>query len=96
MTTSSEILDDAERAITVDRDATHGEAERNFAAISDIWDALDAARCDRPRSALDVGLYMAALKLVRASGNPSHIDSMIDAAGYVALSGELAASEYWT
>lgn len=89
-TTRSEILKEAERLITTDRAKTHGPAESNFAAIAQTWSALEQARGDRPLQALDVGLYMAALKLVRASGNPAHIDSVTDAIGYCSISGEIA------
>lgn len=88
--TRTEILDTANTLTTKDRAATHGDAESNFEAIAQMWQALEAARNGRPLQALDVGLYMAALKLVRASGNPGHIDSFIDAAAYPAISGEIA------
>ena len=86
----AEILDEAKEYVTVDRAATHGNAESNFDAIAQTWNALEQARGDRPLQALDVGLYMAALKLVRASGNPAHLDSVTDAIGYCAISGEIA------
>lgn len=53
-------------------------------------DAL-AVRGDRDFTAADVAIYMAALKLIRASSNPSVRDSFVDAVGYSAIAGELAA-----
>ncbi|WP_287882738.1 DUF6378 domain-containing protein [Paracoccus sp. (in: a-proteobacteria)] len=86
----TEILSTAGDYVTRDRAATHGRAEGGFAAIAQVWDALDAARGDRPRSVLDVALYMAGLKLVRAATNPAHADNWIDLAGYAACGGEIA------
>lgn len=90
--TREECLDRAADLISCDRAATHGDAHRNFAAIAMAWDALDMARGNRPRSGLDVALYMQALKAVRAAGNPGHQDSWHDGIGYGALGGELAAA----
>lgn len=86
----TEILSTAGDYVTRDRAAAHGRAEDGFAAIAQIWDALDAARGDRARSALDVALYMAGLKLVRAATNPAHADNWVDLAGYAACGGEIA------
>lgn len=87
----TEILSTAGEYVTRDRAATHGKAEDGFAAIAQVWSALDAARGDRPRSALDVALYMAGLKLVRAATNPAHPDNWVDLSGYAACGGEIAA-----
>lgn len=88
--TRAEILAEASRIITQDRNSTYGEPEDLFEAICAAWDALDKARGERPRTPSDVALYMAAFKLVRASANPRHLDSVTDAAGYSAIAGELA------
>ena len=60
--------------IGVDRAAQYGDAVVGFSAIAQIRDALD----------------MIAVKLVRASANPRHLDSWIDIVGYAALGGEIA------
>ena len=89
--TRADILETAKIIVTTDRNNSYGEPEELFGAISLAWDALDIARGLRERGPVDVALYMAALKLLRASSNPSHPDSHVDAVGYSAIAGELAA-----
>jgi hypothetical protein len=85
----SEILDTAKQYVTADRDATHGNAERNFGQIAAYW----SAHLDTPVTATDVAVMMTLLKLARIKSNPSHGDNWIDGAGYLACGGELAAEE---
>ena len=82
----AEILDTAKQYITQDRAATHGDAENSFGLIAAYW----SAHLDTPVSTADVAVMMGLLKLARIKGNPNHVDSYIDAAGYVALGGEIA------
>ena len=84
----AEILSTAARAVTVDRAATHGDAERNFATIAAIWSTLTGATITAPQ----VALMLAGLKIARAWGNPQHGDSWVDLAGYAACGGEIATS----
>lgn len=82
----AEILQTALQCITVDRAATHGEAENSFGLIAAYW----SAHLDHPVTAHDVAAMMVLFKLARMRGNPAHIDNAIDAAGYAALAGEIA------
>lgn len=84
----TDILSMTSDLISGERANTHGDAVTGFAAISLMWDALDMARGSRARDAEDVALAMIAVKLVRASANPRHLDNWIDMAGYAALGGE--------
>lgn len=86
----SKILDDAAFCIIHTRADAYGSAQVGFDSIAQIWAALDQARGDRPRGALDVAAFMVAVKLVRASTNPGHVDSWVDIAGFAALGGEIA------
>lgn len=88
----AEILDTARHLVTQDRNDTYGPPENIHTQIAAGWDALDEARGARPRGASDAALYMAWLKLVRASANPQHLDSVTDAAGYAAIAGEIASN----
>lgn len=86
----TEILETANDYITNDRAQTHGQdAENSFGRIAAYW----SAHLDCPISAADVCTMMALLKLARIAGNPKHLDSWIDVAGYAALGGEIAAGE---
>ena len=84
----SDILSAAYQCVTVDRDATHGRAETNFGRIAAYW----SAHLDTPISAVDVAVMMMnLLKCARIKSNAVNDDNWIDAAGYMAIGGELAA-----
>ena len=82
-----EILDTAKSLINGDRATTHGDAHLMHATIAQMWSAILGFSV----SPMRVALMMAALKLARASQNPEHADNWVDAAGYTALAGEMAA-----
>lgn len=82
----SEILESAMQAVTVDRAATHGEVERNFEMIANLWRVYLGVTI----SPADVALMLGLLKIARAKGNPQHADNWIDLAGYSACGGEIA------
>lgn len=81
-----EILAAAETCITVDRAATHGDAERNFGTIAAYW----SEHLDHPITAADVAVMMALMKCARIKSNPSHTDSWVDGIGYLACGAEIA------
>lgn len=81
-----EILDAAAAAVTVDRAATHGNAENNFGLIAAYW----SAHLDVNVTAHDVAVMMSMLKLARIKQTPAHADHWVDVAGYAACGGEIA------
>jgi hypothetical protein len=89
----SDILKEAERIITKDRAATHGNAEDSFAAIAGGWEWWLSIREHGPLSAFDVAMMMTIFKTARAASNKSHHDNFVDGAGYYALAGEIAMKE---
>ena len=82
----SEILDTAKAYITVDRAATHGDAERNFSLIATYW----SAHLDCAVTATDVALMMCLFKVARIKSNQGNLDSFHDLCGYGAIAGEIA------
>ena len=82
----TEILDAARQAITVDRAATHGEAENTFGLIAAYWSAHLGCEV----TAGDVAIMMTLFKCARMKANPGHADNYVDAVGYAAIAGELA------
>lgn len=80
------ILREAEKAVTQDRNATHGEPEDTFGSIARVW----SARLGVTVTPEQVCILLADLKACRAWGNPAHPDNWIDGAGYFACGGELA------
>tara|TARA_R110000803_G_scaffold29195_2_gene66849 strand:+ start:389 stop:688 length:300 start_codon:yes stop_codon:yes gene_type:complete len=90
-----DILSKAQQCITVDRAATHGDAEDSFQAIADVWSWLLGNRPlpDDPLTAADVAMMMVLFKAARISGNSTHEDNYVDLAGYAALAGEISMTE---
>ena len=84
--TRAEILDEAKHAVTVDRAATHGNAEDGFSLIATYW----SAHLDTEVSASDVAVMMGLLKIARIKATPAFRDHWTDLAGYAACGGEIA------
>lgn len=82
----SDLLETARKAVTSDRQATHGRPENTFGRIAHLWSAyLGIVLTD-----YDVAHLMILLKVARAQQNPKHEDNHIDIAGYAACASELA------
>ena len=87
------ILTEAAGIVQGARNATHGDKERSFAAIADLWNAyLDnrAGGQEAPISPRDVASLMVLLKLARSIQGQAVRDHFVDAAGYAAIAGEMA------
>lgn len=89
MVTRAQILNAAAQAVTQDRQATHGDAERNFGLIAAFW----SAHLEIPITAADVAVMLTLLKCARARSNPQHADNWVDMAGYAACGGEIATGD---
>jgi len=88
-----EILNTASQYITKDRDATHGDAEDNFDNVADLWSWWMQGREICTVNGFDIAIMMTLFKIARIKGNPDHVDSYVDAAGYLALAGEIQCIE---
>ena len=82
----TETLDAARQAITVDRAATHGDAENTFGLIATYWSVLFGIDI----AAAQVAQARVLLKCARMKASPGHADNYVDAVGYAAIAGELA------
>ena len=82
----AEILADAGRLISQDRQRVYGPAKDNFNRIAKGWSALLGVDV----TPAQVGLCMAWLKMCRLVNTPQDLDGYVDGCGYMALSGELA------
>ena len=80
----TEILNQAIKITTKDRNNTHGEPEDSFRKIAAIWSAI----LDKPIAPYTVALLMAGLKIARAAGKPDNPDNWVDLAGYAACGAE--------
>ena len=91
---ASAMLAEAAEIVGGARNATHGDKERSFVAIAGLWNAyLDGRKAPGPISPRDVAACMVLLKLARSVQGTPDYDHFLDAAGYAAIAGELAACE---
>lgn len=86
--TRKECLDNAAKAVLTDRAREYGAPEDCFGLIAALWSRYTG--CDI--STADVSAMMILLKLARVEGNPRHMDSWVDIAGYAACGAECAAA----
>lgn len=84
-----EILDEAKRLITIDRNHTYGEPEDNFGRIAILLGVLFGVEVSKSEGALSQLL----VKVARLIQTPDHLDGYIDLCGYAALAGELATND---
>lgn len=82
-----EILEEAARLISGDREDDYGSARDNFTRTGQMWAAILGAD---DITAEQVALMLAALKISRLAQNTGHRDSWVDLAGYAALGGDIA------
>lgn len=84
-----EILDEAARIVTGERQNQYGSAEDSFALIGGLWsDYLGVYISPR-----DVALMMILLKVAREKGGKGKADNWVDIAGYAACGGEIATED---
>ena len=84
MNTRTKTLEAASALINGDREKDYGTPQENFSSIAVGWSEILGVDV----SAEQVALCMAWLKIARLRNGP-HMDSYIDAAGYMALAAEL-------
>lgn len=83
------ILDQAAAIVDRDREQTYGSPAKNLNTIAAFWSAwLRARGLLTPLANLnyeDVACMMVLLKMGRLSNDPTHVDSSVDACGYLYL-----------
>jgi len=78
-----EVLDEAGRLLSQDRQEVYGDAIDACRRIGEVWAAqLDLSMPIPPHT---VAAMMAGMKLIRSQITPEHKDSWVDAAAYAAL-----------
>lgn len=68
-------------AAVANRRETYGEPAAGMEAIARRW----SITLGRPVTAAEVALCLIDLKLARLAHDPSHLDSLVDVAGYAAV-----------
>jgi len=87
-----EILAEASRIISKDRNLSHGDAFKNHAEIAEFWNIFLDKKLQPMASitAEDVALMMVLLKMSRnTQGKKNNLDNFIDMCGYAAIAGEI-------
>ena len=87
--TRETVLTTAEQLINGDRAKDYGDASENFQRIANLWKPILGTEV----TATEVALCLTQLKVARLITSPAHKDSWVDAAGYIALGGEIANKE---
>ena len=93
--TKEEILAEASRIISRDRNLSHGDAFQNHAEIAEFWNIFLDKKLQPMASitAEDVALMMVLLKISRnTQGKKNNMDNFIDMCGYAAIAGEITAT----
>lgn len=92
--TREEILREALRCVTGEREQQYGSPENNFAVIADLWvvylkNCCVSSNADVFVVADDVAAMMALLKIARISSGVDKVDNWVDLAGYAACGGAI-------
>lgn len=84
---SSNLLQEAEAVIYGDREATYGAPGKNLRAIADYWTVHLKHKYSFGWQITtdDVCQMMISVKQARLLNSPTHHDSQVDTAGYIAL-----------
>ena len=80
------ILTNAEQLITGDREEVYGEPHKQFKVVATFWSAY----LNKEIQPHEVCSMMELLKIALRLEKPEYEDNYVDAAGYAALSWELA------
>lgn len=86
---ASEIARKAAKLVSGEREATHGNKFDNHSNIAALWTGY----LDHVVTAKDVANMMVLLKVARTKTGSHNPDDYVDAVGYAAIAGELAARE---
>lgn len=84
--TRDQILHAAEHLINGPRAKTYGTPNKNFTNIAALWAPILGTTI----TPAQVALCLTQLKIARLINHPTHEDSWVDAAGYIALGAEVA------
>ena len=74
-----------------ERELNYGNARNTHERIAAMWNAI-VPQGTRIRP-VDVALMMASLKILRASKNPQHRDSFVDAIGYLQIAVDMTEAQ---
>lgn len=87
------VLKLAAEATLQDRNKQYGNPEDNFKNIAEVWNwylegKAPPGKCLVTIDAIDVAHMQVLMKMARLKTNPTHLDSIVDVAGYAACAGD--------
>ena len=82
----NQILDEAKRLTSVDRQKNYGEPLINHQRIAQLWQVILGTEI----SPAEVALCMCAVKIALLVETPQHEDSYVDLVAYAAIAGEIS------
>lgn len=85
MSNKQPVLKEAHSIIYGDREKTYGHPSKNLEAIATMWGAYLNSLGTINLKAENVCVMMTLLKCARLANDPSHRDSVVDGAAYLAL-----------
>lgn len=88
MSLRTELLLEAGKLVSGDRNNTYGEPHQDFARTAAMLTAVGFTFAGDPVQAHHVAMMLAAVKLSRLSWSPDKRDSWVDLAGYAACGHE--------
>lgn len=86
--TRVKLLSEASALVDGDREVEHGSFDENAMTIARYWNA-HLCTSDQFIKPNDVPIMLALMKLARSIQKPEGMDNYRDAAGYIALAGEI-------
>lgn len=89
----SRLLQDAESAVTGDRNNQYGPPTQDFQRTADALNALGFRVLGQPLESHHVAIIVSVLKLSRLMWSPETRDSWLDLAGYAACGHECVVSD---
>jgi len=82
----AEILEEAARLTAQDRNKNYGDPYTNHKRIADLWSVILGIDVTPSQ----VALCMVQVKIARLIETPTHEDSFVDGAAYMAIAGEIS------
>jgi hypothetical protein len=88
-----QLLREAEKIVTKDRNSVYGAPEDNFRDIAQLWSAYMNGRppisVNNPFSSMDVVVMNMLIKVARLKKTPDYHDGLVDIAGYAACGADI-------
>ena len=85
-----QLIEAVKATVCGDREQAHGNPKDTFKRIARLWTTyLQNDGIDVHITPTDVAIMMTLFKIARLQGNPKHIDSWVDACGYMSCGCEM-------